>query len=285
MEKLSVCEDERAWYNTVREYACATVIENDMNGMEQQKPIRGSRSSVVALVFAGGVGRRMHSEAIPKQFLELYGKPIIVRTLEVFETHPEVEGIVVACVAEWMDRLTELASRFRLRKLRSVVPGGTTGHLSIRNGLKEWKRLGVSQDTFVMIHDGVRPLVTVDDLTRNLAAARVHGGAVTTGPAVETIALVGNDGLISRLVPREKCRLARAPQTFRLGDLLKAHEIAEREGQVDIIDTLTLMQNTGFPSATAVEGTPENIKITTPQDFLLFKQIIEAREAQRGWVL
>ena len=227
----------------------------------------------------------MHSTAVPKQFLELYGKPVIIRTLEVFEAHPDVDGVVVACVEGWIDRLRELAARFGLAKLRSVVAGGATGHLSIRNGLMEWKRLGVPPDTFVMVHDGVRPLVTADDLTRNLAAARVHGGAVTTGPAVETIALLGNDGLISQLVPREKCRLARAPQTFRLGDLLKAHGIAERDGRTDIIDTLTLMQNAGFPPAAAVEGTPENINITPPPDFLLFKQIIEAREAQRGWVL
>lgn len=253
-----------------------------MNDMEQHPKLR---RLAVALVFAGGVGRRMHSAAIPKQFLELYGKPVIVWTLEIFEAHPDVEGVVVACVEGWADHLRELAARFGLKKLRSVVPGGATGQLSIRNGLKEWERLGIPRDTPVMIHDGVRPLVTADDLTRNLAAAIVHGGAVTTGPAVETVAVVGDDGLVSRLVPRETCRLARAPQTFRLGDLLAAHVVAERAGRTDTIDTLTLMRDAGYPPAATVEGAPENIKITMPQDFMLFKQIVEAREAQRGWVL
>lgn len=253
-----------------------------MNGMAQ--PLAGRRTAV-ALVFAGGVGRRMHSAAVPKQFLELYGKPVIVWTLEIFEAHPDVEGVVAACVKGWEDHLRKLAARFGLKKLRSVVPGGATGQLSIRNGLKEWERLGVPPDTPVMVHDGVRPLVTADDLSRNLAAAVDHGGAVTTGPAVETVAVVGKDGLVSRLVPRETCRLARAPQTFRLGDLLAAHAAAERAGRTDTIDTLTLMREAGFPPAAAVEGAPENIKITTPQDFMLFKQIVETREAQRGWVL
>ena len=198
--------------------------------MTPSEPVSSGR--VLAVVFAGGVGRRMHSSAVPKQFLELYGKPVIVRTLELFE-----------------------------------------------------KRAGEPADALVMIHDGVRPLVSIDDLSRNLEAARAHGGAVTTAPAVETIAVVDADGRIASLVPREDCRLARAPQTFRLGDLLAAHRAADEAGRDDVIDTVTLMRDAGFPAPVAVQGPPENIKITTPQDFLLFKQIVEAREAQRGWTL
>lgn len=226
----------------------------------------------------------MRPSAVPKQFLDLYGKPVIVRTLEVFEGYSDVEGIVVVCVEGWIDHLRKLVKRFHLKKVRSIVPGGETGQLSIREGLLELHRLGVGNTTFVMIHDGVRPLVDADDLSRNLEAARIRGGAVTTGPAVETIAVVGEDGLVTELVPRERCRLARAPQTYRLGDLLAVHEKAFQAGHIDYIDTLTLMRDAGFV-ALAVEGPAENIKITTPQDFLLFKQIVETREAQRGWVL
>lgn len=244
-----------------------------------------TKERVLAVVFAGGVGRRMHSSAIPKQFLELYGKPVIVRTLEIFENHPEVDSVAVACVESWIDCLRELVDRFGLRKVRHIVPGGATGRLSIRAGLFAHMRAGEPPDALVMVHDGVRPLVGPDDLTRNLEAARVHGGAVTTASAVETIAVVDGDGRIASLVPRETCRLARAPQTFRLGDLLAAHRAADKAGRDDVIDTATLMRDAGFPAPAAVEGPPENIKITTPQDFLLFKQIVEAREAQRGWNL
>lgn len=243
-----------------------------------------THNGAVAVIFAGGEGRRMRPAAIPKQFLDLYGKPVIVRTLEVFEAHPEVEGIVVVCVAGWLDHMRDLAERFRLEKIRSVVKGGATGQLSIRAGLLEWRRLGADPSTLVMIHDGVRPLVGEEDLTRNLEAARRRGGAVTTGPAQETIAVVGEDGFVKQLVPRETCRLARAPQTFRLDALLEAHEKAFNAGKTDCIDTVTLMSESGHP-ATTVEGPSENIKITTPQDFLLFKQIVEIREEQRGWNL
>ena len=251
--------------------------------MTPSEPVSSGR--VLAVVFAGGVGRRMHSSAVPKQFLELYGKPVIVRTLELFENHPEVDSVAVACVADWIDRLRELVDRFGLRKVRQIVPGGATGRLSIRAGLLALERAGEPADALVMIHDGVRPLVSIDDLSRNLEAARAHGGAVTTAPAVETIAVVDADGRIASLVPREDCRRARAPQTFRLGDLLAAHRAADEAGRDDVIDTVTLMRDAGFPAPVAVQGPPENIKITTPQDFLLFKQIVEAREAQRGWTL
>ena len=207
------------------------------------------RERTLAVVFAGGVGRRMHNDATPKQFLELHGKPVIVWTLETFENHPAVDSIAVACVEGWIDRLRELVGRFGLRKVRHVVPGGTT------------------------------------DITRNVEAARSAGGAVTTAPAAETIAVLGPAGRIGSLVPRENCRLARAPQTFRLGDLLAAHRAADAAGKDDVIDTVTLMREAGFPPPVAVEGPPENIKITTPQDFLLFRQIVEAREVQRGWKL
>ena len=133
-----------------------------------------TKERVLAVVFAGGVGRRMHSSAIPKQFLELYGKPVIVRTLEIFENHPEVDSVAVACVEAWIDCLRELVDRFGLRKVRHIVPGGATGRLSIRAGLFAHMRAGEPPDALVMVHDGVRPLVGPDDLTRNLEAA-LHG--------------------------------------------------------------------------------------------------------------
>lgn len=238
-----------------------------------------------ALIFAGGVGRRMHSSAMPKQFLELYGKPVIVRTLEIFEAHPEVEGIAVACVADWIDHLRGLVAKFGLRKVRAIVPGGATGRLSIRAGLRAIADLGVPAGTLILVHDGVRPLVTAGDIAANLAAARRFGGAVTVAPAYETIAVVDDAGRVGSLVPRETCRLVRAPQTFRLGDMLQAHAQADALGRDEVIDTLTLMRDAGFPPPVAVEGAVDNIKITTPQDFMLFKQLVEAREEQRAWDL
>ena len=124
----------------------------------------------IAVIFAGGVGKRMHSSDKPKQFLEIYSKPIIIHTLEHFEYHPMIDGIVVVCKEDWIPYLNELLYRFRIEKVRKVVPGGETGQLSIYAGLKAAKEVAGEDNTIVLIHDGVRPLINEKLIADNIAS-------------------------------------------------------------------------------------------------------------------
>ena len=237
----------------------------------------------IALIFAGGTGQRMNSRTKPKQFLELNGKPILIHTLEHFESHPDIDAIVVVCLKDWIDYLRDLADRFRLRKLRWIVEGGSTGQESIRNGLYALERdESVPDDAIVLIHDGVRPLINEEVITGNIATARVQGNAITVTPATETIIQVNAQREVSDILDRSICMLSRAPQSFVLRDILAAHHRAEAEGRNDVIDSATLMTQYGA-TLHIVEGPVENIKITTPADFYIFRAITEAKENSQIW--
>ena len=245
----------------------------------------GEAGMNIALIFAGGTGQRMNSRTRPKQFLELNGKPILIHTLEHFEVHPDIDGIVVVCLKDWIGYLEELADRFRIRKLRWIVEGGATGQESIRNGLYALDRdESVPKGSVILIHDGVRPLITADLITRNIETAREFGNAITVTPATETIIRVSAGREVSDIVDRSVCMLARAPQTFVLSDILAAHRRAAEDNYREAIDSATLMTHYGA-SLHSVEGPVENIKITTPADFYIFRAITEARENSQIWGL
>lgn len=236
----------------------------------------------VGLIFAGGAGQRMNTKTRPKQFLELNGKPIIIHTIDNFERHPQIDAVIVVCLESWIPYMWEILERYRIEKVRWVVPGGETGQQSIRNGLNAlWKDDSVPKNTFVLIHDGVRPLITEELISRNIACAEQYGNAITVTVASETIINVTGDE-VSDILDRSKCRMARAPQTFRLSDIMEAHRRAERDGEQNMIDSAMLMSHYGVPLH-IVEGPVENIKITTPSDFYIFRAIFEARENSQIW--
>lgn len=239
---------------------------------------------VNVVIFAGGIGVRMSSTAIPKQFLELYGKPIIVWTLEHFQNHAEISKIVVVCVRDWIPRMQELIAKFKLTKVVSVVPGGATGQDSIFNGIQELERIGVALDSLVMIHDGVRPLITEEAITENIEMAKEKGNAVTCSPLVESVVVLDSNGNVDEVTDRSKCLVARAPQTFMLNNLLELHRCAIAKGKHDFIDTVSMAKASGVDVHTVL-GPFENIKITTPQDFHLFKVLLESKESMRSWSL
>ena len=230
----------------------------------------------IALIFAGGVGTRMNTKAKPKQFLELHGKPIIVYTLELFQTHPEIDGIVIVMVANWIDYMQELLERYQLSKVVTVVEGGETGQLSIYNGLIAAEK-HFSADTKILIHDGVRPLINHQIISDNIQQANLNGNAITTAPTVETFVVVDDDMVVRNVPLRKHSRLAKAPQTFVLQDIISTHRTALQDGITDSIDSCTLMSQYGH-QVTLVEGPVENIKITTPTDYFIFRAIIESRE-------
>lgn len=232
----------------------------------------------IAVIFAGGVGSRMHSKEKPKQFLEMYSKPIIIHTIEHFENHEMIDAIVVVCIKEWIPYLKKLLYKFRIEKVKRIVPGGETGQLSIYNGLKAASEISPEENTIVLIHDGVRPLIDEKIITKNIESVRMHGSAITTAIVKETILVVNEDTATIDYVPsRKNSRVARAPQSFWLKDILRAHEQSLSEGERNCIDSCTMMQNYGY-SLFLVDGPGENIKITTPEDFYTMRAILEAKE-------
>ena len=233
----------------------------------------------IAVIFAGGVGRRMHSGDLPKQFLEVYGKPIIVHTLEKFELHKEIDAIVIACVKEWIPHMNELINTYHLAKVKSVVAGGQTGQESIYNGLMAAKAIAYEK-AIVLIHDGVRPFITEDLISDNIASVKKYGSAITTSKVTETILVVDDSTGIEEVPDRANSRLAKAPQSFYLDEILSAHEKARNEGRNDFIDSCTLMQYYGF-KLHLVDGLAENIKVTTPQDIFTMRSVFEAREIMK----
>lgn len=229
-----------------------------------------------AVIFAGGTGKRMNSKTCPKQFLKLHGKEIIIYTLEHFENHPEIDGISVVCIEEWIDYLKKLVNKYQLKKVKWISPGGNTGQESIYNGL-DAMRNQIEEDSVVLIHDGVRPLIDQDLITENIKIVREKGCAVTVVPAIETIMLMDNEGTIAKSIDRSRCRVVRAPQSFIYKELLQAHDKARKAGINNIIDSATMMTLEGY-QLYPVNGKPENIKITTPSDYYTFRAIVEAEE-------
>ena len=230
----------------------------------------------IAVIFAGGTGQRMNSKTMPKQFLELHGKPIIVYTLEHFEQHELIDGIIIVCLEAWIDYCRKQLEKFHITKVKAIIPGGETGFLSRFYGVKKAAEL-YPEDTVCLMHDGVRPLIDQDIISRNIASVLKHGSAVTVAPAVETIAVKDEENRVGEIIDRSRCQLAKAPQSFRLGELLKAHQDAADSGMTDCIDTAFLMQRSGHKVYT-VEGSSENIKITTPTDYYTFRALMDIRE-------
>lgn len=233
------------------------------------------------VVFAGGVGRRMRNGALPKQFLELHGKPIIIYTLEKFEQNNSIDAIIVVCVSGWEDYLQEKIELFGLKKIVKILTGGSSAEASQFIGLDYIsKNLENDDDTVVLLHDGVRPLIDQELINQNIDSVKKYGSAITVTPAIETVGYSDSPGTLTRFVDRSKCVMAKAPQSYLFKELFAARVQAEIDQQNDFIDSATMMQYYGHQLHT-VEGSPNNIKITTPTDYFIFKAITDAEESQQ----
>lgn len=234
----------------------------------------------VVVIFAGGSGNRMHTKSRPKQFLEYNGKPIIIYTLELFDNHPMIDGIVVVCIESWIPFLQKMLKKFEINKVVQIVPGGVTGQESIFKGLVDAEIYShAASDTVVLIHDGVRPLITEETITDNINTVREKGNCITCIPATETFIVKQEDGSLE-IPTRANSLIARAPQSFYLKDIISAHRRAIKEGRNDFIDSCTMMSHYGYKMNTIV-GPMENIKITTPTDYFIFKAMVEVHENQQ----
>lgn len=231
---------------------------------------------VTALIFAGGIGERMNSRMKPKQFLEIHGKPILIYTIEWFEAHPQVDNICVVCLKDWIDELKRQLDKNRIRKVEWIVAGGETGHDSIYFGLKAIREK-CKEDSVVLIHDGVRPLISEELITNNISTTYKYGNAITASKETESLARVPCNMIADQIIERKEMYIIRAPQTFYFKDIWETHLKAQKEG-FKAIDSADLMNHYGN-ELHIVEGFPYNIKITSPSDYYIFRAIYDAKES------
>jgi len=215
---------------------------------------------------------------IPKQFIHVEEKPVIIHTMEAFQNHPMVDKIVVVTLPSWIDVLKAYARQFNITKLEWVVPGGETGQESILNGLNALKEAGVSDDDIVMVHDGNRCLVSSEIISNSLAVYKKHGSAVASIPCVEAV-FRSNDGGNSSVIsiPREQLFRTQTPHTYSLGKLLWAHAKAKEMGIKNTAASCTLMQQLGEVVYFS-KGSEENLKITTTDDLMIFKALLHTKK-------
>ena len=233
----------------------------------------------IAVIFAGGSGVRMHTKSKPKQFLDLNGKPIIIYTLELFDNHPQIDAIVVACIQDWIPFLKKQLRKFEITKVAKIVSGGATGQDSIYNALEAAQEISKSTDDIVLIHDGVRPLITEKTITDNINKVKACGSCITCVPATETFIVKQPDDTLE-IPSRANSLIARAPQSFHLCDIISAHRRALNENRHDFIDSCTMMSYYGYKLGTII-GPMENIKITTPTDFFVLRAMVKVHEDQQ----
>lgn len=236
----------------------------------------------IAVIFAGGSGNRMHTKSRPKQFLELNGKPILIYTIELFDNHPQIDAIVCVCLESWIPFLEKMIRKFEINKVVRIVPGGISGQDSIYKGLcaaEEYAQHQSEENPVVLIHDGVRPLITEDTISANIAKVLECGSCITCAPAIETVIVLQKNGSLE-IPKRADSKMARAPQSFYLKDIIEAHRRSQKEGRNDFIDSCSMMNYYGMDLG-LVEGPMENIKITTPTDYFVFRAMVEVHENQQ----
>lgn len=228
----------------------------------------------IAVIFAGGTGKRMNSGSTPKQFLEVHSVPILIHTIMKFEKCNMIDGIVVVSLVNYISYVKTLLEKYGIKKVVNVVAGGQTGQESIYNGLKAASLIASGEKDIVLIHDGVRPLIDVDTIERNIACVKENGNAITVTKAIETIVTIDDNENVDKVVDRTKCELARAPQSFYLKDILNAHESAIKANKTDFIDSATMMIYYGAKIHTVL-GPIENIKVTTMMDYYLLNALLD----------
>jgi 2-C-methyl-D-erythritol 4-phosphate cytidylyltransferase len=231
-----------------------------------------------ALIFAGGTGIRMSARAKPKQFLELHGKPVIIYTLEHFESHPEIDNIIVVCVEGWISELRHLLRQYILDKVSLIVPGGDRGDRSIYKGLQALEDI-CKPDDIILIHDGVRPLINAELISANIAKVKELDIAVTVDAATESIVRINETNEVINLAPRWEMFHAKAPQSFRYGMIWDLYQRAHRDGII-AVDSSHLCGHYGVKMHT-VMSSPNNMKITTPADYYIFRALYEAMENEQ----
>jgi len=226
----------------------------------------------IALVIAGGSGARMGQD-VPKQFLSVYDKPVIVYTLEVFEKHPDINGIAVVCIQGWHEILQAYALQFKISKLRWIFPGGENGQISIRNGVFGLEK-ECDPDDIVLVHDAIRPLVSQEIISDCISKCRMHGSAIVSIDCAEAMLRTKDKLSASAMVPRDELMRTQTPQAFKLAKLIWAHKEAASRAISNSISSCTLMIELG-ESVYFSMGSEKNLKLTTTDDIDIFKSLLK----------
>lgn len=236
----------------------------------------------IVLLTAGGVGNRMGQD-IPKQFMTIHEKPVLIYTLEAFQSHPEIDAIAVVCLSGWEPMLQAYANQFRITKLKWIFKGGESNQESIHNGIVGLKDNGCSDDDIIIVHDGVRPLISDKIISDNLATCKEFGYAVT-GLVCKEVIMEIKDGLVLPIdTPRERLARTQTPHTYHLGDLIKAHNDAAVRGITDTVAPCDMVAKIGEHDQHLVQGSEKNgLKLTRPEDVDIFKSLIELDKIKKA---
>lgn len=230
----------------------------------------------IALIIAGGSGARMHQN-IPKQFLTVNERPVIVYTLEAFQRHPEIDEIAVVCIEGWESVLWAYANQFNISKLKYVIQGGKNGQSSIRNGVYELEKSHTAEDV-VLIHDAIRPMVSAEIISDCLRVTQEHGNAITVIPCAEAMMQTEDGEVSTGSYPRDKLKRTQTPQGFKLGEICDLHRKALEAGITNSVASCTLMIEMG-KQVYFSSGSEKNIKLTTVDDIDIFKALLAAKRS------
>lgn len=233
----------------------------------------------IALIIAGGSGARMHQN-IPKQFITVNERPVIIYTLEAFQRHADIDAIAVVCIEGWAQVLQAYAEQFNITKLKHIIPGGENGQDSIRNGVYELEKY-YKEDDIVLIHDAIRPMVSEEIISDCIVKTRQYGCAISTIPCAEAM-MQTEDGIVSTgSYPRDNLKRTQTPQGFPLGKICDLHRRALEKGITNSVASCTLMIEMGEQVYFSA-GSEKNIKLTTVEDIDIFKALLFAKRSD--WI-
>lgn len=233
----------------------------------------------IALIIAGGTGNRMHQD-IPKQFLNVNDKPVIIYTLEAFQRHPNIDGIVVVCLEGWEKILTAYSKQFGITKLENIVPGGKNGQDSIRNGVMDIASRHDEQD-IILIHDAIRPLVSEEIISDCIRVTEQCGNAISVIPCTAAMLKTEDNVSSTGMIPRDNLKITQTPQASTVGKLVWAHKEALNRGITASVATCTMFIELGETLYFSL-GSEKNIKLTTPEDLDIFKALLATK--QTSWM-
>lgn len=234
----------------------------------------------IALIIAGGSGNRMGQD-IPKQFMHVDGCPIIIHTMQCFQKHPDITAIAAVCLKGWETVLQSYANQLNINKLKWIFPGGNSGMESIHNGIYGLLESGCKGEDLILIHDAVRPLLSQEIISSNIAICKSYGYAITGIQCREAI-LESQDGFTTKTsIPRDTLIRTQTPQTFRLKNIIKAHESALKMGIQDSVASCTLVAELNENiEMHIVPGSEKNIKITTVEDLEILKALMHTSKEE-----
>lgn len=229
----------------------------------------------IVLIIAGGIGNRMGQD-IPKQFINVYDKPVIVYTMEAFQKHPEIDAIEIVCLDGWHDVVWAYAKQFGIAKLENIVSGGKNGQDSIRNGLYDIAKRHKKED-MILIHDAIRPMISQAVITDNIRVCKEYGNAITVVPCTASMLKTYDSFSTEEQVARDNLKITQTPQAFFLGDIIETHKEALEKGIVNSVASCTMYIELGKKLYMS-KGAEKNLKLTTAEDIEIFKALLIAKK-------